>query len=202
MHAESLQDDGYRDRLTGLLNHAGLERKLRDLKAKIPGDFSLLMVDIDGLKAINDQHGHAAGNQLLVRAGSVMTQSVRTELKNVEEDHRTDEDRDLDAVAVRIHGDEFAIVLPKVNSLEALVIIRDRIERNLQAAGISASVDGRVHGAGEPIETLLDDADLLMLWRKKRRGTDRFNALPRHKRLAALVGAKLLQYAGVNPPRQ
>jgi len=72
------------------------------------------MADVDDLKKVNDQNGHAAGDELLQRAAQVLTVSFRTE----------------DVVA-RIGGDEFAILLPKISSEGAEKAIR-RIKENLR----------------------------------------------------------------------
>lgn len=199
---ESVTTDPFHDELTGLLNRAGLDHILHDLEAVMAGKFSLLVADLDGLKRVNDRLGHAAGNRLLICAGRIMAESVRTEPNDVEHDHRTEQKRAPDTVAVRIHGDEFAIVLPGVSDTETLEIIRKRVEQNLLAVNIGVSIDGRPHKIGEPVASLLEDADLIMLGRKDARRLDRFNALPLRKKVAARIGDGLLRYAGINPPRQ
>ena len=90
--------DEERDSLTGLFNRRSLERDLATaVETGTEGatpDVCLLFVDIDGLRAINDRHGHAAGDAILTRLADVLRASIRP----------------VDA-AYRFGGDDFAIVL-------------------------------------------------------------------------------------------
>jgi diguanylate cyclase (GGDEF)-like protein len=158
------------DQLTGLPNRRALIEKLTGLGERMSGRHSLLMVDLDDLKILNDSGGHAAGNFMLISAGEIMHASVRAEVNDVPEEHRGDDHPiELDAVAARIGGDEFAIVLPGVNDPVLLGEIRDRIEHALLLKGIRASIDGRPHIEGEDPETFIHEADLMMINRKENR---------------------------------
>jgi diguanylate cyclase (GGDEF)-like protein/PAS domain S-box-containing protein len=105
------------DKLTGLYNRHALDSILNDtvqqaLQTSDP--FSLIMLDIDFFKNVNDTYGHAAGDDVLKHLAKIMTSMIR---KN---------DR-----AIRLGGDEFIIVLPAVNSKQACNVaesIRKRIE--------------------------------------------------------------------------
>lgn len=180
----------FRDELTGLMNRAGLMLELNKMMLHTPGEFSLLMIDLDDLKRINDRFGHAAGDKYIIAASEIISKSVR-------------EERDEpDVVAARIHGDEFSVVPLGVSDPNTLEIVCQRIEDNLAVAGILASIGGRPHQPSESVEALLEAADAIMYQRKQQRKTARFEALPRHKQWAAKLGARLLKFAGMNPPRQ
>ncbi len=100
---EKLQYLGTHDALTGVYNRAYLEEEFDRLK-RGRGFFpvSVVMVDVDGMKAINDSLGHAAGDAVLQTAVVVLASAFRSE----------------DVVA-RIGGDEFAVLLPASDSATA-----------------------------------------------------------------------------------
>jgi len=89
------------DPLTQLGNARAFDSRLKDLAAT-RRPFALLYMDLDGLKQVNDQAGHAAGDALLQRFAAVMKGHVRK--------------RDL---AARLGGDEFALVLPEADEASA-----------------------------------------------------------------------------------
>ena len=84
----------WHDGLTGLSNRAAFDRALGDLPNEASDGAALLLVDLDEFKAVNDRHGHAAGDALLREAASRM----RTALRSAD-------------LACRIGGDEFAVLL-------------------------------------------------------------------------------------------
>ena len=147
------------DDLTQLLNRRGLMAELesaiaRAERAALP--LSLLLLDLDGFKQINDTCGHGHGDAMLRVVAGALTASVR----------------EGDAVA-RIGGDEFVIVLPAAE-LGCAVEIARRIERTITsldvrpALGVSIGVvaAGRNGCSLEP-DALLREADLAM-YRSKR----------------------------------
>jgi diguanylate cyclase (GGDEF)-like protein len=87
------ETDATTDPLTGLANRRGFEQALERLGTRRP--FALLAIDIDNLKTVNDHHGHAAGDSLLV--------AVATAIANVA---RKDE------TLARMGGDEFVLLIP------------------------------------------------------------------------------------------
>lgn len=106
------------DALTGLLNrrafYQGIQYELERLKRyQIP--LTLVYIDLDNFKTINDQYGHETGDLVLTRVARGLTRNLRT----------------LDSVA-RLGGDEFAILLPQTNDL-AIKVILPRLRWHLLA---------------------------------------------------------------------
>jgi len=98
---ERLEQLSLTDSLTGLANRReffsrGVEEIQRAKRTHRP--FSLLFLDLDNFKAVNDKFGHSAGDALLVRVGVVLRAKVR----------------DID-VPARMGGDEFAVLLPETD---------------------------------------------------------------------------------------
>lgn len=100
------------DPLTGLANRSGLDAAMAGLIATDTG-FALMHIDLDYFKAVNDTHGHAAGDAILLSVASAMKRETRRE----------------DVVA-RIGGDEFVILLVGLRDRPAL----DRIATRLIAS--------------------------------------------------------------------
>ena len=93
------------DQLTGLYNRAYFEEALKRLDVKENLPLSIIMIDTNGLKIINDSFGHSVGDELLKKTASAMLQVCRPE-----------------DISVRYGGDEFIIVLPNTNDAETLKI--------------------------------------------------------------------------------
>lgn len=148
------------DALTGAANRSGLARRAEAaLEAGEP--FTLMLLDLDGFKAVNDTHGHAAGDAVLV----ALVPRLRALL------------REGDLVA-RLGGDEFAVLLAGAPSHPALA---DKARAMARAVAVPLGFEGRnlsvglsvgiaSHpGDGRTLESLLRAADAAM-YASKRRG--------------------------------
>ena len=151
------------DDLTQLYNSRYLSQVLRreTKRASRSGrPLSLLFIDLDGFKGINDTHGHLAGSSALVEAAAVIRISAR----------------ETDIVA-RFGGDEFALVLPDTGSEGAVAVgerIRDKIAVHpfLQKDGLDIKLTVSVGVATLPdvaasAEQLIHAADEAMYWVKE-----------------------------------
>jgi diguanylate cyclase (GGDEF)-like protein len=108
------------DGLTGLRNRRWLDDAFaRQLARTVRGDqpASLLMIDIDRFKELNDRHGHLAGDAVLCRVAHVLARNLRP--------------RDLLA---RYGGEEFCVLLPETDTDEAL-IVAERLRAAVEAPG-------------------------------------------------------------------
>jgi diguanylate cyclase (GGDEF)-like protein len=141
------------DPLTGCFNR----RVFRDLVDELRrGDGAregtVVMLDMDGLKAINDREGHAAGDAA-IRA---MADAIRARTRNTD-------------LAVRWGGDEFLVVMPGVSDTEGRTR-RDQITEAIAQGGFSASAGVAGYGDGVDIMAAVDAADAAMYAGKARRG--------------------------------
>ena len=155
------------DDLTGVANRRHLQQRLatETVLAQQSGEvFSILVIDLDGFKAINDRHGHAAGDECL----RLFTQAAQSRLRP----------RDM---LSRVGGDEFCIVLPATTQREAAMIARHiletcRAQPPLYAgAAIGASIGvAQWHPAiGHKVDRLVAAADEA-LYAAKSQGKNRF----------------------------
>jgi len=163
MLAERLRHLAYHDNLTGLANRAlFLERLTAALAVGAP---TVMIIDLDDFKPVNDAHGHHAGDTLLRAAAERLTRCVR----------------DAGTVA-RLGGDEFAVLLPAAGPAEVAALV----ERVATAVGepvpvggtevrVRASIGAASAPAGGPTDPtvalteLLHRADLAMYAEKQRK---------------------------------
>lgn len=143
---------GSHDALTKLCNRTFFAEELNRLERKGPRPVTIIMADLNGLKAANDELGHAAGDALLRRAGEVFNSIV-----------------EKPACAARIGGDEFAVILPGVERAEGeammkvigeLVGVNNEFYTDLT---LSLSMGLATSEPGERLEAVVKRADFAML---------------------------------------
>lgn len=160
--AAHFKEESVHDPLTGTYNRAILEEVQRSLSCA----FSMLVIDINDLKSINDQFGHAAGDAVLRDAAATMVSLVRKE-----------------DIIVRTGGDEFLIILPKLTP-ERLKDMTQELRRRVESSPIrsasgsgsffySISMGSATHQREEPVsrqifEQLVESADLEMYSEKEK----------------------------------
>jgi diguanylate cyclase (GGDEF)-like protein/PAS domain S-box-containing protein len=137
------------DALTGLANYRRLSEALEsEIKRseRTARSFAILVFDLNGMKRINDTHGHLAGNRALCRLADIFRYSCRS----------------IDTAA-RYGGDEFAIILPETSAKEADAVGRricERLSGDLEEPLLSVSVGVAIYPEdGTTIETLFQAAD-------------------------------------------
>ncbi|PIQ85070.1 MAG: hypothetical protein COV74_10765 [Candidatus Omnitrophica bacterium CG11_big_fil_rev_8_21_14_0_20_45_26] len=115
---QKLEDYAFHDDLTGVYNHRYFQEKLREefSRAKRYGQpLSLLMVDIDAFRTINETKGHLIGDSILKELGRVLS----------------DRSRDADLVA-RYGGEEFALLLPHIGT-EGALVLAERLRKSVES---------------------------------------------------------------------
>ena len=121
---ESAREAALRDSLTGLGNHRAFQEAVARMvegSRRYGTTFSLILLDIDEFKRINDTRGHAVGDQLLSQLGDLIRVTIR----------HTD-------AGFRVGGDEFAVLLPHTDADGAVGLCRRLLARSLEDRGSGA----------------------------------------------------------------
>ncbi len=120
---------GMTDSLTGVLNRRYLDRRLADevkRAQRTGGQLSVIILDLDLFKSVNDRFGHLEGDQLLKAVARAIGASVR----------------DIDVVT-RFGGEEFAIILPGADDVDA-VVVAERIRRSIEVMDYTSAAHGSI----------------------------------------------------------
>ena len=182
---DAVRHEASHDSLTGLENRASFNRRLLDTLARArraKGQMAVMYLDLDHFKQVNDSHGHATGDALLIAASQRMSVGLRGS----------------DTLA-RLGGDEFAVVLDSVKSLVDAQMIAERL---LDSVSLIYEIDDIHCEIGVSIGVALypqdaDDADGLLrradeaLYDVKRSGRNMV------RMATELRGAKLLGLTGI-----
>lgn len=147
---ETIRRQAYTDSMTGFCNRTYFEEEISRMNEKLSAlkPFSVLVIDIDGLKITNDTFGHNAGDELLKKASDIIRSAVKS-----------------NGVISRIGGDEFCILLPKTDEkaaqeiAETIVKITDLMNHNNTVIPISMSV-------GLATSNTDDDEDIYSIYRR------------------------------------
>lgn len=161
---QETQQQALTDGLTGCVNRRSFEMQLeRDLRhaTRMRQPVSLIMLDIDRFKEVNDTHGHDAGDAAL----RVIANALREELRGVD-------------TAARYGGEEFALILPQT-TLESALIVAERLRARIEethapgipmiTASLGVATFPEHAGAREFLVTCADRA----LYQAKRAGRNR-----------------------------
>ena len=143
-----LAEEALTDPLTGLGNRRAFEQDLRHELARVSrsgAELTVALLDVDGLKQVNDTRGHPAGDQILRQLGNAILSATRAA------------DR-----GYRIGGDEFALILADASGVEAAAI-----HKRLQAAGAPKFTIGMASLGEDDPDRLVEIADERLYARRR-----------------------------------
>jgi diguanylate cyclase (GGDEF)-like protein len=148
---QKLEQLALTDELTGLPNRRNWYERLEHALARARrsgAPLSLIALDLNGFKQVNDRQGHAAGDRLLRTAAACWASVLR----------------DSDVLG-RIGGDEFAVILEQTDAPTAAAVA-ERLEESLTSGGVTVATGIATWERGEDAASLLSRADAAMYGRK------------------------------------
>lgn len=163
-----LKDMLSRDSMTSLLNHDNMYIKLNEeieRAERIQYPLSVIMMDIDDFKNINDLYGHQVGDKVIIKIAQILSDTCRS----------------TDSIC-RYGGEEFAVIMPDTNLTDA-GLLAERIRTNINETefinGLHITLSGGISKfTGETAEELIACADLY-LYSAKSKGKNRFEMAKR-----------------------
>ena len=164
LYFKDTEDRAKKDSLTGLYNRWVFREEVQKLVAE-KVNFSLIIIDLDDFKKVNDTYGHLTGDIVLKEIGEIVRTSVR----------ETD-------LACRYGGEEFVIIFKELNKHDAFIIserIRKRIEAKRFISGenvFKVTISGGIAsypGDGDSIEEVFKKADDLLYDKCKKAGKNK-----------------------------
>jgi len=177
---QRLEELSYRDPLTGLYNRRKFEEFLEYevyRSKRYSHHFSIVMVDLDNFKDINDTFGHPGGDMVLKEIASLIEENIR-----------------YSDIAARVGGDEFAVILPETDIKNGMVVA-EKLRRLISETPLSVvSGNVRVHASfgiagfplnGETLNELLTACDVA-LYRAKHLGRNRVVMIEAEEREVAM----------------
>jgi diguanylate cyclase (GGDEF)-like protein len=151
---EKLEHLALTDELTGLPNRRSWYERLEHALARARrshAPLSVVVLDLNGFKQVNDRRGHAAGDRLLLTAGACWSTALR----------------DSDVLG-RIGGDEFAVILEQTDE-ETAAVVASRLEESLMSSEVTVATGIATWERPEDAASLLSRADTAMYGRKNGR---------------------------------
>ena len=148
------KEEGMTDMLTQLLNRRGWDQAVRVAEERCQRESlnaCVIVVDLDGLKRINDTEGHAKGDEFIRRAGAALKLAARRE-----------------DVLARLGGDEFACLSVGCPPEHASVVLK-RLSQSLQKASVPASLGYAMRDLAGSIPAAFQEADQSMYQHKRAR---------------------------------
>jgi diguanylate cyclase (GGDEF)-like protein len=127
MRISDLEHETFTDPLTGIYNRRFMEQRLTEELSKARRynfQLSILLLDLDYFKRVNDEHGHQAGDQLLIEISAMVNAQLR----------------DSDILA-RYGGEEFLIIAPNTGPAEA-ALLAERLRARIEAQGFLKDYEG------------------------------------------------------------
>jgi diguanylate cyclase (GGDEF)-like protein len=164
LHIESVRTTALTDALTGLPNRRALERKARELLAETRGreaSATLLIMDIDHFKRVNDVHGHDMGDEVLRVVGATLARYV--------------EASSITCSAFRAGGEEFAILIQETPRAPELAAFATAVGDCIRSAGApvptTVSIGVATHAA-TPSADQASDGELDLQWQELYKAAD------------------------------
>jgi diguanylate cyclase (GGDEF)-like protein len=165
--------EGMTDMLTTLMNRRGWDQAVKEAEAKCKKEnlnACVIVIDLDGLKKINDTEGHAKGDEFIRRAGNALKIAARRE-----------------DILARLGGDEFACLSVGCVPEHANVVLK-RLSHALQKASVPASLGYAMRDLAGSISSAFQEADQAMYTHKRARKAGRPDTVAKPEKPIQTIG--------------